>query len=707
MDAVVVGVVATLLAFAAFSAVWYWNQRHVSDATSQDRLHAERLENLDDIQFEVAAEAHLLAELTHANAADFDVQLDQVQQQLSKSVSSLLISVEPGDSFEANEVAAIASAIVDVNQVLSVAWEQGRASTGDPGATAEAPVSSRVATLTGLVNAAIRDERQRMFAAKQTIARDSDRMLAAVLIVAAGWAVVILGLGVAGRYLIARPLQQVSHAARAMAGGSTTHRAPAPFLRELSDMGAAVNTLRDSLTERSEEIQAYLAKDLETKTTELELANARLVRFNSELEAEIQERRKAQEALLASETALLQAQKLESIGRLAGGIAHDFNNLLSAIIGYGELASLNLEPDSQARSDLAECLNAAHRASELTRQLLVFARRQAVEPRVVNLDDLLAGMEKLLRRLIGEDVRLIFDRQAGAAAVKVDPGQLEQVLVNLAVNARDAMPGGGTLTIETDAVTLGGDHPCHHDMAPGEYVVLSVSDTGRGFSEFVREHLFEPFFTTKESGKGTGLGLATCYGVIQQAGGHIVASSTPGHGASFTVYLPRSIEAIAPSAQTELAVAARGAETILLAEDQAEVRELTGRVLREHGYTVLPAATPHEALRLAGAHNGRINLILTDIIMPEMNGVTLVERLGALIGPVPVLFVSGYADQAVLDTGLLRDGTAFLPKPFTRAALLGAVRELLDRGALPDSARSWRAVPPSVAGWEDASAAGA
>ncbi len=390
--------------------------------------------------------------------------------------------------------------------------------------------------------------------------------------------------------------------------------------------------------------------------------------------ADITEHRRLQEQLL-------QAQKMESIGRLAGGIAHDFNNLMTAILGYASLAQMSLPSEGELSADLQRIQQAARRASELTQQLLAFARKQIAEPKIVNLNDLILDIDKMLRRLIGADVELIILPKADLWHVRIDPGQFGQVLVNLAVNARGAMPNGGKLIIETDNITLGNAYGYQGaEGRAGDYVMLAVTDTGIGMTPEVQAHLFEPFFTTKEVGKGTGLGLATCYGIVQQSGGHIQVESEPGRGTTFRIYLPRTEAPAKSGARAEAPkTLPGGTETLLLVEDNPMVRELGVQTLTALGYTVLAAANGNEALRLVDQHEGQIALLISDVIMPQMGGVELAQRLHEKRPGIPVLFTSGYTATTLASgyRGLPPD-QPFLQKPFTPTVLAQKVRQILD-----------------------------
>jgi signal transduction histidine kinase/ActR/RegA family two-component response regulator len=379
------------------------------------------------------------------------------------------------------------------------------------------------------------------------------------------------------------------------------------------------------------------------------------------------------------ESQFLQAQKMEGIGRLAGGVAHDFNNLLTAILGYIEMANKKLGPDSAASEYFHSIRHAAERSAALTRQLLAFARRQITEPRLVDLNQLIHQMHELLRRVIGEDIELRAVTRSGLGAVKLDPAQFEQVLMNLVINARDAMPDGGILSIETSNVELDEHYARQHQaVLPGAYVMLAVSDTGIGMNEDVSSHLFEPFFTTKPPGKGTGLGLATCYGIIKQNGGHIWVYSEYGRGSTFKIFLPRA----AGAAETEVLIEptdaeVNGHETILVVEDEPLVRAITVETLETLGYRVLQASNGEEALTVARAFEEPIDVLVTDVVMPAMGGVALTQHMHRERPNLKVLYVSGYTDDAIVHHGVVEPGVQFLQKPFPLATLARRIRELL------------------------------
>ena len=386
---------------------------------------------------------------------------------------------------------------------------------------------------------------------------------------------------------------------------------------------------------------------------------------------------------------LQQSQKMEAVGRLAGGIAHDFNNVLTAITGYAELALRKIKPDDPVRRNLEGIRAAADKATAFTRQVLSFSRKQKSSPRLIDLDEVAASVVSMLRPVIGEDIRVAQARSSSLWSVKADPGQLQQVLLNLAVNARDAMPEGGELAIETGNVEL----PDAHSVGvTGSFVMVAVRDTGVGMSDDVRGHLFEPFFTTKEPGRGTGLGLATVHGIVKQSGGHLVVESTLGRGSTFRVYLPRSGEERPKVVPVVLEGAPGGSETVLLVEDDDAVRQLNLEVLRAAGYLALEARHAGEALVIAERHSGPLHLLITDVVMPHMSGLELVERLALARPAMRVLLVSGYADDAVLRHGRGAESWPFLQKPFPPDALLRKAREVLDATAVVRAG----GVPPSA-----------
>ncbi len=401
---------------------------------------------------------------------------------------------------------------------------------------------------------------------------------------------------------------------------------------------------------------------------------------------DVSDRKRTEAELRASEAQLRQAQKMEAVGQLAGGIAHDFNNLLTAICGYSMLALSQLPQDHPMRGDLQEILKAGERAASLTHQLLAFSRKQVLAPKLLNLNAVVSGLDKMLRRVIGEDIDLVSACAPDLGAVKADPGQLEQIILNLAVNARDAMPRGGKLTIETANCELDQQYAHEHiGVRPGAYVLLSVTDTGVGMDAATQSHVFEPFFTTKEKGKGTGLGLSTVYGIVQQSGGHVAIYSEVGRGTSVKIYLPRSAEPAdtlaKPSVPAPAPAPPHGTETILLAEDEEPVRRLTRDILTGLGYTVLTAIDGIDALQVMKEHDGPIHLLITDVVMPRMGGPELAHRLVELVPGIGVLFLSGYAADAIAHQGVLGEEPAFMQKPFTPDALARKTRELLGRPA--------------------------
>jgi PAS domain S-box-containing protein len=395
---------------------------------------------------------------------------------------------------------------------------------------------------------------------------------------------------------------------------------------------------------------------------------------------DLSEKKQAEEALRESEEQLRQSQKMEAVGQLAGGVAHDFNNLLAVIIGYSDMllrrSSSALSEDAQRKVE--QINEAAHRAAGLTRQLLAFSRKQVLQPKLMDLNTVVGNMDKMLKRVIGEHIEMLTILDPKLGIVKADPGQIEQVLLNLAVNARDAMPAGGKVTIETGTVVLDGQYiQTHQAVEPGPYVMLAVSDTGVGMSAEVRSRIFEPFFTTKDKDKGTGLGLSTVYGIVQQSGGSIWVYSELGQGTTFKVYLP----CVDQDADIDEALPAtadyRGSETVLLVEDEDVVRQVAYEMLTMNGYSVLQTSNGNEALEVSRQHEGVIDLMVTDVVMPSMGGPELARRLAVTRPEMRVLYMSGYTDDAVFNHGVLQEGTAFLQKPFTSASLGCKLREVI------------------------------
>jgi two-component system cell cycle sensor histidine kinase/response regulator CckA len=388
---------------------------------------------------------------------------------------------------------------------------------------------------------------------------------------------------------------------------------------------------------------------------------------------EITERKRLEEQLL-------QSQKMEAVGQLAGGVAHDFNNILTAIVGYTDLLAAELAENERQLEDLEEIRKAARRAAALTRQLLSFSRKQVLEPRIIDLNGVVMNLDKMLRSLISENIELKTNLADNLAAARADPNQIEQVIMNLAINARDAMPDGGTVTIETGNATLDDAYAAQHvSVIPGEYVMLAVSDTGCGMDERTKSRIFEPFFTTKPAGRGTGLGLSTVYGIVKQTGGNIWLYTEPGKGTTFKIYLPaiaalpEDIGKVAPAEAPR-----RGAGTVLVVEDDEQLRRLTHRALDAQGYTVLVADRGGTALDIARRHKGDIDLLLTDVIMPDTNGRKLADTIRAARPGLKVLYMSGYPDGAIASHGMLEPGVAYLAKPFTTEAITRKVREVLE-----------------------------
>jgi signal transduction histidine kinase len=474
-----------------------------------------------------------------------------------------------------------------------------------------------------------------------------------------------------------------------------------PFAPEILKSKVAVFVdlfqMREKTRQQTEQLAA-INQNLERENAERKRAEEELRRSHDELERRVQERTaelaKANEALQAElverermekektniEQQLRQAHKMEAIGKLAGGVAHDFNNLVTIISGYSDMLLSRIGPENSTRRELEQIKKAGDRAHSLTRQLLAFSRRQMLQPKVLDLNAVVTNLEPMLQRLIGENIELVIELKPGLGQVKADPGQIEQVIMNLAINARDAMPQGGKLLLETDNVELDEAYARRHiPTQPGSYVRLAVSDTGCGMDAATQSRIFEPFFTTKEQGKGTGLGLSTVYGIVKQSGGYIWVYSERGQGATFKIYLPRVL-APADSVQpvTHWSSLPQGKETVLLVEDEPEVRWLVRDMLQHLGYTVLEARHGIEAQVLSIQHQGPIHLLITDVVMPQMSGREIAEQLRFEHPETKVLYMSGYTDDAVVRHGVLAAEIAFLQKPFTPEALARKVREVLD-----------------------------
>jgi PAS domain S-box-containing protein len=397
---------------------------------------------------------------------------------------------------------------------------------------------------------------------------------------------------------------------------------------------------------------------------------------------DVMERKQSQATLQQRDEQLRQAQKMEAIGRLAGGVAHDFNNLLMAIHGYAEMLVQNLDEGDERKSDAQEILRAANRAAGLTRQLLAFSRRQVFTQQAIALDQLVEGMQKMLQRLIGPEIQIATEIWPDLTPVLADSSQLEQILVNLVINARDALPGGGKIRIELRNVELDKiGVAAHPGLQPGDYVEMAVSDNGSGMDAETTSRIFEPFFTTKEGGKGTGLGLATVYGIVQQSNGAIEVQSRVGHGTTFFIYLPRAVDLGKPAPAKLAPVAATGTEIILLVEDDDRVRALVANMLKKNGYQVLLASAGDQALEIAARHRGRIHLLLTDVLMPGLSGRILSERLTSSRPDTRVLYMSGYSDDEILRHGVKKATAHFIQKPFSIDALMHKIRETLSTPA--------------------------
>ncbi|HEX5972103.1 MAG TPA: ATP-binding protein [Gemmatimonadaceae bacterium] len=504
-------------------------------------------------------------------------------------------------------------------------------------------------------------------------------------------ALTALLLAVTGAWLVSRhvtaPLVDLTDAAGDIAQGNYRRRVRSDRRDELGVLVQAFNRMAAEVEHAHAELQdqaveleqhAQQAQDL---AHELELSNQELSETLEEATKARHEITLAESEKKALEAQFLQAQKMEAVGRLAGGIAHDFNNLLTVIASYSSMALESLRVDDPLHADMKEIRGAAERAARLTRQLLAFSRKQVMRPEMLDLTSMARDMERMLQRLIGEDVTLELKLEPELGIICADPGQVEQVIMNLVVNARDAMPNGGHLVIETSNVAFSTELSMTELGRPaGEYVLLSVTDTGTGMSEATQANLFEPFFTTKGAGVGTGLGLSTVYGIVKQSGGDIHVRSELGRGTSFRIYFPRAEEREMrhtremPVPRVSLA----GTETILLVEDDASLRQLTARVLRDAGYEVLAPMTPTEAVLAGTHHEGTVDLLLTDVVMPQMTGRTVAELLVQQKPGLKVLYMSGYTDDDVVRRGVLATDTEFLQKPFTPTELLRQVRAVLD-----------------------------
>jgi len=453
-----------------------------------------------------------------------------------------------------------------------------------------------------------------------------------------------------------------------------------PALTPAESMARSQEALaRLAATGRAEAFEKEYVRQDGTRVPVLVAAAAIESRAMLTIVADLTERKRAEAALAHTTEQLRHAQKMEAVGRLAGGVAHDFNNLLSVILSYGQMIAADLAPNDPARADIDEIVQAALRASDLTKQLLLFSRQQVAEPRVLDLNAVMLGMNRMLQRVLGEDITLSAVTQAPLGHVRIDRSNLEQVILNLVVNARDAMPAGGSLTIETSNVELDEAYVRRHAGArPGPHVMIAVTDTGVGMDAATQARIFEPFFTTKGVGKGTGLGLSTVFGIVQHGGGTVWVYSEVGRGTTFKVYLPCVDAPLDATATPELRPLVRGTEVILLVEDEAAVRAVVRDILRRNGFRVLEAATPGEALLIGEQDPGTIDLLLTDVVMPQMNGPDLARRLCAIRPGLRAICMSGYTADSVVRQGLIDGGMAFLQKPITPEHLLRKVRQVLD-----------------------------
>jgi two-component system cell cycle sensor histidine kinase/response regulator CckA len=469
---------------------------------------------------------------------------------------------------------------------------------------------------------------------------------------------------IGGDYLLQDPMRSNAAPLAHLAG-----QLQAGLLASVALLAGALLRLTRHTERTLDRALRHLELEVRDRTESLSTANAAL-------EAQTSQRQQSERERVRLDSELRRAHRLEALGRLAGGVAHDFNNLLMVIQGYGDLLLTRFSPDDPSRTDLLEITKAAERGSALTRQLLAFGRKQMLRVSPLDLNVVVRETSQMLLRLIGENIHLKVELAEDACAIEADSAQLEQVLMNIAVNARDAMSNGGVLTIGANIVDMPPEN--RYMVSPGRYARLVLADTGCGMDEATRARLFEPFFTTKDVGKGSGLGLATVYGIVTQLGGHIDVESAPRCGTTFTILFPATTKPILPAAALPIEPLAAGVETVLLVEDDAPVRALSRAVLQRHGYTILEAENSHQALAVAAGHAGAIDLVLTDVVMPDMTGPEMVARLTA-IRPVPrVLYVSGYSTEALVGKGVLPDGVDLVQKPVAARELLNAVRRTLD-----------------------------